>query len=207
MLFYALPSDFQSHRALQFLPQAVACAALAVWAARNTDIPDRLGLRAVQFGQGFRWGVATGLILGVMNAWVILRLVPALGGDVTFLRDTPHAQISPALMRPWVIVAIAILVELNFRGFVLGRLVALATGRPSIPPRLGPWLAVGLTALTFSFDPFMMVTFQYLHWIAVWDGIVWGALWIRLRNLYAPIVAHAVEVMVMYSVIKMVLNA
>ena len=50
----------------------------------------------------------------------------------------------------------------------------------------------------------MVATFKHLHWIAVWDGLVWGMMWVRLRNLYATITAHAVEVMVMYAVLKMV---
>jgi hypothetical protein len=54
----------------------------------------------------------------------------------------------------------------------------------------------------FSFDPFMTQTFRDLHWIAVWDGAVWGACWIATRNLYVPIVAHAVEVIVMYSAVR-----
>jgi membrane protease YdiL (CAAX protease family) len=62
-----------------------------------------------------------------------------------------------------------------------------------------------ISALAFSFDPFMVGTFRHLHWIAVWDGIVWGMMWVRRRNLYATIAAHAVEVMVMYSSLKLVL--
>jgi len=205
ILFYALPSDLQSHRAIQFLPQAVAYAALAWWASRNSGIADRLGLRP-QFGQGLRWGTATGLILGAANVGVILWIVPHLGYDITFLRNTPHAQIPPVIMLPWFIVAIALFVEVNFRGFLLGRLLALVEQMaPALPPPLVSGLAIGVTALTFSFDPFMVVTFRHLHWIAVWDGVIWGLLWVRLRNLYVPIIAHTVEVMVMYSVIRSVL--
>jgi hypothetical protein len=35
--------------------------------------------------------------------------------------------------------------------------------------------------------------------------LIWGLLWVRLRNLHVPIVAHAIEVMVMYSAIRAVL--
>jgi membrane protease YdiL (CAAX protease family) len=100
-------------------------------------------------------------------------------------------------MIPWFILAIAIFVELNFRGFVLGRLLAL-----SIPPSL----AVLLSAVLFAFDPFMVATFRYLHWIAVWDGVVWGMMWLTLRSLYVVIMAHAVEVIIMYCVVRAVLN-
>ena len=207
-LFYALPPDLQSHRAVQFLPQAVAYAALAVWTARNTDVLARLGLRSPQIGQGLRWGTATGLILGAVNIGIILWIVPWLGYNITFLRETPHAQIPLAIMLPWFIVAIALFVEMNFRGFLLGRLLALAGRMTSaLPLPVAAGLAIGISALAFSFDPFMVVTFRHLHWIAVWDGVIWGLLWIWLRNLYVPIIAHAVEVMVMYSILRKVLLA
>ena len=109
-------------------------------------------------------------------------------------------------MLPWLIILIAVGVELNFRGFLLGRLLALCESRAfGKRPEIGPVLAVGASALTFAFDPFMVATFKHLHWIAVWDGIVWGMIWLRLRNLYAPITAHVVEVMVLYSTIKVIL--
>lgn len=205
-LFYTLPDDWQGRRAAQFVPQALAYVSLAAWAARNRDATARLGVRSAWLGQSLRWGVTTGLLLGMVNTGTILWLVPRLGYDITFLRETPHAQIPPALMLPWTILLIAIFVELNFRGFLLGRLLALVgQAAPAVPASLASGLAIGVSALTFSFDPFMVVTFRHLHWIALWDGLVWGWLWVRLRNLYAPITAHAVEVTVMYSIIKTVL--
>jgi membrane protease YdiL (CAAX protease family) len=109
-------------------------------------------------------------------------------------------------MVPWMIGFIALLVELNFRGFILGRLAALESslwdfGRDS---RFRP-LALLTTSLLFAFDPFMVNTFQHLHWIAVWDGLIWGAIRLRTGNLYTTIVAHAVEVLIMYSAVKMAL--
>lgn len=202
--FYVLPSDLQADRAFQFLPQAVAYAALGAWVARNSDVTARLGLGPSQFGRGLRWGIPTGLVLGATNVSVILGLIPRLGYDIAFLRETPHAQIPPAVMLPWFILLIALFVEINFRGFLLGRLLALGK-RAQLPGPVATGLAVGVSALAFSFDPFMVVTFKHLHWIALWDGLVWGLLWVRLRNLYVPIVAHAIEVMVMYSVIRAVL--
>ncbi|HAN47639.1 MAG TPA: hypothetical protein DCQ20_01985 [Nitrospira sp.] len=101
------------------------------------------------------------------------------------------------IMVPWLILLIATMVELNFRGFLLGRLLALGLPAP---------IAVPASALLFAFDPFLVATFQHLHWIAVWDGLVWGTLWVMLRNLYAPIVAHAVEVIVLYSVMRAILT-
>lgn len=192
---------------MQFLPQAVAYATLAWWASRNSDIMTQFGLRPAQLGQGLRWGAATGLILGAANVGTILWIVPWLGYDIAFLRDTPHAQVPPAVMLPWFIVLIAVLVEMNFRGFLLGRLLVLAERMaPALTTPLTVGLAIGVSALTFSFDPFMVITFRHLHWIALWDGLVWGLLWVWLRNLYVPIIAHAVEVMVMYSIIRTVLT-
>lgn len=205
-LFYVLPPDLQTYRAFQFLPQLAAYTALAAWSTCNTSLTSRLGLQPVRFGRGLRWGLVTGLGLGAVNVAVILWLVPALGRDITFLRDTPHARIPAAVMLPWFIAAIAVFVEVNFRGFLLGRFLVLAERMaPALPPPLASGLAIAATALAFSFDPFLVVTFRHLHWIAVWDGIVWGVLWLRLRNLYAPIVAHAVEVMVVYSIVRAVL--
>ena len=68
--------------------------------------------------------------------------------------------------------------------------------------KLGILLALLLSALTFSFDPFMVATFGSLHWIAVWDGLIWGWMWIRLNNLYAVIIAHAVEVLILYLTVR-----
>jgi len=200
-LFYALPESLQSRLPVQFLPQILSYVALAVWAGRHADLVTRLGLEPPLLRQGLAWGLPTGLALGGLNTAVILQAVPRLGGDIAFLRDTPHAQAPLWFMLPWFIAVIAVLVEVNFRGFLLGRLAALfqAYGWP------GAALALVLSALAFSFDPFMVATFRHLHWIAVWDGLAWGLLWLRLRNLYATIIAHAVEVLVMYSTLKAVL--
>ncbi len=203
-LYYALPLRLQVESVIQFLPQALAYLGLIIWAGANQNPGRRLGLAPEQIGQGLRWGLATGLLLGGLNVSVILYLVPLLGGDIAFLRQTPHAQAPTILMLPWFIVFIAVFVELIFRGFLLGRLIAFIPKRPQQSAAPGAALAIGLSALVFSFDPFMVATFKHLHWIAVWDGLVWGIIWVRLRNLYATIVAHAIEVLVMYSVLKTV---
>jgi len=206
-LYYALPPRLQFQPAILFLPQVLAYVGLAVWAAQNDRITERLGLKLHQFRQGLRWGAVTGLALGLFNVSVILLAVPWLGGDIEFLRQTPHARVPVALMLPWTILLIAVAIELNFRGFLLGRLLTLCeNSRLGQRTWTGPALAVGATATAFAFDPFMVVTFKHLHWIAMWDGIVWGTIWLRLRNLWATIVAHAVEVMIMYTIIKIVLE-
>ncbi|HEV8540284.1 MAG TPA: hypothetical protein VGQ60_03900, partial [Nitrospiraceae bacterium] len=163
-LFYLLPPGLQDNVALQFAPQALAYVGLGIWAGRNDRVLQRLGLASEGLNVGLRWGVATGLVLGTINVAVILWLVPSLGGDIAFLRQTPHARIPSALMLPWVIVLIAIFVEVNFRGFLLGRLLAL--GRSWFPGSsyAGAALAITVSALVFSFDPFMTATFRRLHW-------------------------------------------
>ncbi len=201
--YYALPDWLQEHTLIQFAPQLIAYLAFIVWASLNGSIIARLGLETQRATRGVKIGIITGLVLGGLNALVILRLVPSLGYDIAFLKHTPHAQLPVLVMVPWFIAGIALFVELNFRGFLLGRLVTLES---SIWHR--PWLrsrspaALLTSALVFSFDPFMVHTFQYLHWIAVGDGLIWGFIWLRTGNLYATIVAHAVEVILVYSAVR-----
>ena len=204
-LYYSLPASLQSIPVVQFLPQMLAYLGLGGWAFRNGAIPRRLGLECHRLGQGLRWGTVTGLLLGGVNVSVILWLVPLLGGDISFLRETPHARVPVAIMLPWGILMIAVAVELNFRGFLLGRLWALSV-RAGAGPLLAPAVAIAGSALAFAFDPFMVATFKHLHWIAVWDGLVWGLLWLRLNNLFAPMAAHAVEVIILYSTLKLTLG-
>ncbi|MEP6886841.1 MAG: CPBP family intramembrane glutamic endopeptidase [Nitrospirales bacterium] len=202
---YTLPSGLQKYAAVQFLPQLLGYLALALWASKHDVISFRLGLNSSQLPQGLQWGLPVGVSLGAVNTIVILWIAPWLGADIEFLRETPHARAPALVMLPWAILCIAIGVELNFRGFLLGRLLAFSHHTPlsEYPPLASATAIVG-SALVFSFDPFMVATFKHLHWIAVWDGLVWGMMWVRLRNLYATITAHAIEVIVMYSVLKMV---
>lgn len=183
---------------------------LGLWATRNSDSLKGLGL--FPHGQllGIQWGVLTGLLLGVFNTFVILWVVPRLGGDILFLKETPHANMPTLVMVPWGILIIAMGVELNFRGFLLGRLEVLfhQSFRGVTPQSLntGTVVAVVISAIVFAFDPFMVMTFQHLHWIAVWDGLIWGWIFVRMRNLAVVIVAHAVEVVILYSCIKTALT-
>jgi membrane protease YdiL (CAAX protease family) len=150
-------------------------------------------------------------MLGILNTGVILYGLPALGVNISFLSQTPHAQVPFWIMVPWFIILIAMAVELNFRGFLLGRLLvwfhdARQPDHPSpIRIRLQALLPLSISALTFSCDPFMVTTFRDLHWIALWDGLVWGWLWMRMHNLYTVITAHAVEVILLYLIIRGVL--
>lgn len=201
--YYVLPQSLQEQTLIQFVPQLLAYGALALWAAHNTGRWSRLGLCRSGIRRGLRWGLLTGLLLGGLNTVVILVAVPFLGYDITFLKDTPHARLPAFVMVPWFICGIAVLVELNFRGFLLGRLAALeSVFWKSHPDRRLSAFALLVSALTFAFDPFMVNTFKQLHWIAVWDGLIWGTIWLRTRNLWITIVAHAVEVIVMYLAIR-----
>ena len=207
LTFYALPASLQEQTAVLFAPQIVAYLAFGLWAARNGNIAFRLGLEKRNFRGGLRWGLITGLLLGCLNTFAILFVYPHLGYDIDFLKITPHGRLPFLVMVPWFICAIAFFVELNFRGFLLGRFTALESRlwRSGVAQRFSP-LALIASALIFAFDPFMVNTFQYLHWIAVWDGLIWGIIWLRTRNLYITIVAHAVEVIVMYSSVKFALS-
>jgi hypothetical protein len=207
LTFYLLPQPLQQQTIVQFVPQILSYLALALWGQCNTLIITRLGLATDGLSTALRFGIVTGLLLGGFNTFVILDIVPHLGGDIRFLTTTPHARMPIFIMLPWFICAIAFFVELNFRGFLMGRLLAyglkISQGRRG---RLVPGAAIGISATVFAFDPFMVATFKHLHWIAIWDGIIWGVIWLRTRNLYATIAAHAIEVMVVYSAVRAALD-
>jgi len=207
LAFYTLPLSLQEQTPVQFVPQILAYLALALWAARNHPQMPLLGLHPGGLKPALQSGLAIGLGLGCLNTALILKVIPTMGFDITFLKDTPHARIPLIIMLPWFISGIALFVEVNFRGFLLGRLAVLESHLWQSPQlrRLSP-LALMTSAVAFSFDPFMVATFQHLHWIAVWDGLVWGAVRRETNNLYIPIIAHAVEVMVMYSAVRAALG-
>lgn len=205
--YYGLPISLQELLLLQFTPQVLAYVALALWAVRTSSIRIQLGLEQDKLGNGLRWGVVTGLLLGALNTFVILSIYPSLGYDITFLKQTPHGRLPVWLMVPWFIGCIALFVEVNFRGFLLGRLAELESRWRGTDSRKRPTLlALAVSSLTFAFDPFMVNTFQHLHWIALWDGWIWGMIWLRTRNLWITIVAHAIEVIIMYSAIKIAIG-
>ncbi len=208
--FYLLPASMRQNLLLQFVPQLAAYGALVIWWKSNANVLPALGLSRGVLTRGMGWGIGTGCILGVVNSTVILWVVPVLGGDILFLADTPHAKVPLFVMIPWFTVLIAVGVELNFRGFLLGRLECFCCRwLPTIRAtglRLGAIVAMLMSALVFAFDPFMVMTFRHLHWIAVWDGLIWAALLLRWRNLVAVIAAHAIEVMILYLSVKAALT-
>lgn len=205
--YYALPASLQAELLTQFTPQLLAYLAMGLWASSTSHVTTHLGLERAKVITGLKWGLLTGLTLGCLNTFVILSIYPSFGYDITFLKQTPHGRLPVWLMVPWFICAIALFVEVNFRGFLLGRLAEYERqwrGAYS-GEQLAP-LALLATTLTFTFDPFMVNTFQHLHWIALWDGLIWGILRLKTRNLWITIIAHAVEVIVLYSAVRAALG-
>jgi membrane protease YdiL (CAAX protease family) len=168
-----------------------------VWCAVNDRRLDRLFLVSHNLKKSLMLGGLVGLFTGLINLWVIIKLTPWLGYSFDFLRDTPHARMPFAVMVPWGIVLIAVFVEINFRGFMMGRFMAMTDGKP-----YGPAIAVIVSAVVFSQDPFMVTVFRGFHWLALTDGLIWGGLLIYTRNLFSTITTHAVEVILVYAVLR-----
>lgn len=205
--YYGLPASLKEQLLVQFVPQFLAYVGLSLWATRASEVPVQLGLERGKVRNGVQWGILTGLLLGILNTLVILWGYPSLSYDITFLKQTIHGRLPVLLMVPWLICCIALFVEVNFRGFLLGRLADIESHWRGTDSRKRPaLLALVTSSLTFAFDPFMVNTFQHLHWIALWDGLIWGGIWLRTRNLWITIVAHAVEVIIMYSSVKVAIG-
>jgi len=196
--YYALPVPLQQNLWITFAPQLLAYGALAAWALANPGWWAALRLQSDGIGPGLKWGGLVGVAMGAVNLSLILQVIPALGGDIAFLRGTPHAQAPVWVMFPLGIAGIGVLVELNFRGFQMGRLLALLGNSTA-----GRIAAVVVSALVFAHDPFMTRVFRHLHVIAVWDGLVWGLLLLRTGSLYATMAAHTVEVWILYVWLKL----
>ena len=207
LAYYLLPASLQTQLVIQFIPQLLAYGAMGLWASHNDAALSRLGLARAGAWTGVRRGLLTGILLGCLNTYIILTVTPSLGYDVSFLKGTPHARLPVFIMVPWFIFAIAVFVEINFRGFVLGRLSRMEHPCWTAPllQRVSP-LALVISTLAFAFDPFMVNTFRHLHWIAIWDGLIWGTILLRSGNLWITIVAHAVEVIVMYVAVRAALT-
>lgn len=196
--YYLLPATLQQNLWVTFSPQLLAYAALIGWILLNPGWKTALRLDAQTIGPSLKWGGLVGVAMGAVNLSFILWTIPALGGDITFLRATPHAQAPVWVMFPLGIAGIGVLVELNFRGFQMGRLLTLFGDSHA-----GKIAAVVVSALVFAHDPFMLRVFQHLHVIAVLDGLVWGILLLRTGSLYATMAAHIVEVWIVYVSLKL----
>ena len=196
--YYLLPTPLRQNLWIIFAPQLLGYGALAIWLVVNPGRISALRLRTAGMHAAVKGGLFVGIAMGVVNLSVILQVIPALGGDIFFLQNTPHAQAPVWMMLPLGIAGIGVLVELNFRGFQMGRLLALFG-----PARAGRIAAVVISALVFAHDPFMVRVFQHLHVLAVWDGLVWGVLLLRTGSLYATMAAHTVEVWILYVSLKL----
>jgi membrane protease YdiL (CAAX protease family) len=197
-VYYLLPGAIRENHWIVFAPQIAAYGMLTLWLLQNRPWRQRLWLEPQRLLPALRWGMGVGLVMGAINLTSLLVLIPGLGGDITFLRETPHAQAPLWLMFPFGIAAIGIFVELNFRGFQMGRLLALFGSS-----RAARAAAVTVSAFAFAWDPFMVDVFRSLHWIALMDGLIWGVLLLRTQSLYATMAAHTVEVWILYAGIKL----
>ena len=197
-LYYFLSGPLRQNPWMVFAPQIAAYGMLAIWLVQNRARCRRLNLEPSRLFTALYWGALIGLVVGTLNLTLLLAVIPGLGGDLSFLQQTPHAQAPPWLMFPWGIAVIGIFVELNFRGFQLGRLLALGGNSPAAQA-----FAVIVSALAFAWDPFMVQVFGFLHWMAFIDGLVWGTLLLRTRSLYATMAAHTVEVWILYAGLKL----
>lgn len=183
---------------VQLLPLVVA-GVVAVWwlAVNGWDWPN-LGLRRLPA----RWlagGAAVGITMAVVNTVVITILVPMWGGGYSVLYDSPHAQAAWWVMLFVVVPLVAVMVEVCFRGLLLGRLLVwLPAGG------WGRWGAILTAAWFFTWDPFLVFSFGEFHWLGLTDGVIWGYLFLRSGSLLAPMVAHGVEVGLLYGYFRWV---
>jgi len=198
LIYYTLPGSLQQNLWIIFSPQLLAYGSLAAWVLLNPGWKTALRVDTTGIRPAVKWGALMGVALGAVNLSLILQVIPALGGDITFLRETPHAQAPVWVMFPLGIAGIGVLVELNFRGFQMGRLLVLLGDSSA-----GRVAAAVVSALVFAHDPFTVRVFQHLHVIAVWDGLVWGILLLRTGSLYATMAAHTVEVWILYVSLKL----
>lgn len=191
---FLFPSDRLLH---VFLPLVLSSFALAAWLIQNSDRSEKLYLCRKGWREAISKGMAFGIVLGFSNLLVITRISPWLGYSNEFLRETPHAGFPLWAMFPFGILAVSFIVELLFRGWILGRLLRLFRAK-----RGGASWAMLLSALYFSFDPFMVLYFKGYHWLALTDGIIWAGLLLKTENLFSTISAHTVEVWIVYLVLK-----
>lgn len=197
VLIYFLFFYPASHLLLVFTPLILALFTFICWWRWDQGSLSRLYLRKEGLKEAILLGAAAGIVLASFNLFVILKLTLWLGYSYDFLQRTPHAHFPIWLMLPFGILIIGFAIEVLFRGWILGRLWALMKDI-----RGGAYLSIFLSALVFSFDPFMVIYFKGYHWLALSDGIIWGGLLLKTQNLGSTIAAHTVEVWIVYSILK-----
>ncbi len=122
-----------------------------------------------------------GVLLGVASFGVHVLVIAALAGPVRFER-VPGVGVLAGLIYFARFLSTSCMEELGFRGYPLQRLTA----------RIGPWPAVGLTAVAFGLS----------HLLYGWDlrtialgvvppGLLWGMSAVATRGLAVPIGLHA----------------
>ncbi len=186
-----------SHLLLVFTPLILTLFSLIGWWRWDGGGFQHLRLRKEGLKEAVLMGAGAGAVLALFNLFVILKLTVWFGHSYDFLQQTPHAHLPIWLMLPFGILLISFIVELLFRGWILGRLWMLTKNMPG-----GAYLSILLSALVFSFDPFMVVYFRGYHWLALSDGLVWGGLLLKTQNLASTIAAHTVEVWIVYFILK-----
>lgn len=194
ILYYIFPEK-QTNMILLFLPQLLSYIMMAFWSWINGGKCPMINLH--NYKLPLIYGVLAGLFTGITNLFFILKITGWLGQGYEFLRETPHARISPFLMMPLGIILISAFVEINFRGFIMDRLLSIF-GKA----RAGAYAAIILSAIIFSYDPFMLHYFKIFHWLALFDGIIWGYLFYRTGNILNPIISHSICVIIVYTVLK-----
>ncbi|MEK7871862.1 MAG: CPBP family intramembrane glutamic endopeptidase, partial [Nitrospirota bacterium] len=194
ILYYLFPPK-ETNTIFLFFPQILSYVMMILWSCINNK--SNIRINPANHKVSIIYGFTAGLITGATDLFFILKVTGWLGQDYEFLRETPHSKIPFLLMMPFGIILISALVEANFRGFILGRLL-IFSGKS----KMGAAGAILVSALIFSCDPFMLHFFKIFSWLALFDGIIWGYLYYRTGNILGPIAAHSVCVMIVYTVLK-----
>lgn len=192
--YYLFPPK-ETNTIFLFFPQILSYVMMILWSCINKK--SNIRINPANYKASIIYGFAAGLITGATNLFFILKVTGWLGQDYEFLRETPHAKIPFLLMMPFGIIMVSAFVEINFRGFILNRLLVIFGNG-----KIGAYLAIALSSVVFSYDPFMLYYFKLFHWLALFDGLIWGYLYYRTGNILGPITAHSICVMIVYTVLK-----
>ena len=161
-----------------------------------------LGLRTGRWRAGLTWGVLGGALLAVppLLTFAVMPLVTGTSLHVTEVRGVGREALLLRLL-VFTPVLVALVEEVTFRGFLLGRL------RRALPGR--PWPALLLSALAFALwhitvnlltvgETNVASTGPASLPVALLGGLLsvflaallFGALYLHTRSLVAPFLAH-----------------